>query len=51
MEKIAELATHDEGQKSRVLEETSGKVTQLDCHADVVDAFNDKCFALGQVCR
>ena len=51
MEKIAELATHDEGQKFRVLEETSGKVTQLDCHAEVVDLFSEKCYALGKVCK
>jgi hypothetical protein len=49
VERIAELATHDEGQKFRVLEDTSGKVTQLDCHAEVVDAFSEKCFALGKV--
>ena len=50
MEKIAELAAQDEGQQFRVLEGTSGKVTQLDCHAEVVDAFSEKCFALGKVC-
>lgn len=49
VEKIAELATHDEGQKFRVLEGTSGKVTQLDCHAEVVDLFSEKCYALGKV--
>ena len=50
VERIAELAAQDEGQQFRVLEGTSGKVTQLDCHAEVVDAFSEKCFALGKVC-
>ncbi|XP_028398657.1 legumain-like [Dendronephthya gigantea] len=48
VEKIAEVATHGEEQKFRVLEGSSGKVTELDCHAEVVDAFHEKCFALGK---
>ena len=48
VERIAEMATHDEGQRFRVLEGTSGKVTQLDCHHEVVHAFSDTCFALGK---
>ena len=50
VERIAEIATHDEGQRFRVLEGTYGKVTQLDCHNEVVHAFSEKCFALGKVC-
>ena len=50
VERIAEMATHDEGQRFRVLEDTTGKVTELDCHKEVVHAFSEKCFPLGKVC-